>query len=60
MYSGKHEQEPAPFCSLQMALAPQGEGEHGLKCSTAGVRICGLHCMNGSPKYPVMHAQFGV
>lgn len=30
MYSGKQVQEPAPFCSRQMALAPQGEGTQGV------------------------------
>lgn len=28
-YSGKQEQDPAPWRSLQTALAPQGEGLHG-------------------------------
>lgn len=29
-YSGKQVQEPTPFLSLQIALAPHGEGLHGL------------------------------
>lgn len=33
MYSGRHVQAPAPFCSLQTALAPQGEGVHGVDTS---------------------------
>lgn len=33
MYSGKHEQEPAPFCSLHTALGPHGEGMHGVGLS---------------------------
>lgn len=32
-YSGKHVHEPTPFCSLQMALAPQGDGIQGVKLS---------------------------
>jgi hypothetical protein len=28
-YSGMHEQDPAPFFSLQIAFAPQGEGLQG-------------------------------
>lgn len=32
-YSGKHVHDPAPFCSRQIALAPHGEGRHGLICS---------------------------
>lgn len=30
---GRQLQEPAPFCSLQIALAPHGEGSHGDKYS---------------------------
>lgn len=29
-YSGKQEHEPAPLCSLQIALTPQGFGLHGI------------------------------
>ena len=29
-YSGKHAHDPAPFLSLHTALAPQGDGLHGL------------------------------
>lgn len=32
-YSGRQVQDPAPFCSLQIAFAPQGLGIHGDKCS---------------------------
>lgn len=32
-YSGKHVQEPAPFCSLHIAFAPHGEGLQGLLSS---------------------------
>lgn len=28
-YPGMQVQEPAPFCSLQIALAPQGDGVQG-------------------------------
>jgi hypothetical protein len=31
--SGKQEQDPAPFCSLQMALIPHGDGSQGFKYS---------------------------
>lgn len=27
--SGKQEHDPAPFCSLQMAFIPHGDGSHG-------------------------------
>lgn len=30
MYSGKQVQEPALFCSLQIAFAPQGDGTQGV------------------------------
>lgn len=33
-YSGKHVHEPAPCCSLQIALTPQGDGTQGERCST--------------------------
>lgn len=33
MYSGRHVQDPAPFCSLQIALAPHGEGMQGVRVS---------------------------
>jgi len=33
MYSGKQVQDPAPFCSRQMAFAPQGEGVQGVAIS---------------------------
>ena len=36
MNSGWHVHAPAPFCSLQIALAPHGEGSHGLLSSTIG------------------------
>lgn len=29
MYSGKHVQEPTPFCSLHTAFVPQGDGWQG-------------------------------
>lgn len=29
MYSGKQAQDPTPFCSLQMAFEPQGDGVQG-------------------------------
>lgn len=32
-YSGKHVQAPTPFLSLHIALAPHGDGLHGLTCS---------------------------
>lgn len=35
-YSGKQVQDPAPFCSLQIAFAPQGEGTQGLEISSIG------------------------
>lgn len=38
MYSGKHEHEPAPFCSLQTAFGPHGEGVHGVGLSV-GVSV---------------------
>lgn len=62
MYSGKHMQEPALFRSLQTALAPHGEGKHGLIWSSGGgVGISNtVHCWNGLPEYPGRHAQFGV
>lgn len=31
--SGKQEQDPAPFCSLQIAFMPHGDGSHGFKYS---------------------------
>lgn len=40
IYSGKQMQAPAPFCSLQIALEPQGEGLQGLIMSTMGCLIC--------------------
>lgn len=41
IYSGKHVQEPAPFCSLHMAFAPQGDGTHGVRLSsiTGAIRV---------------------
>lgn len=38
-YSGRQVQEPAPFCSLQTALAPQGDGIHGDVSSGFGAII---------------------
>lgn len=38
-YSGKHEQEPAPFCSRQIALMPHGDGIHGVTGSYGFVSI---------------------
>lgn len=35
-YSGKQEQEPAPFRSLHMALAPQGDGLQGILGPSVG------------------------
>lgn len=35
-YSGKHMQEPAPLRSLQIALAPHGDGLHGFLGSSTG------------------------
>jgi hypothetical protein len=32
-YSGRQTQDPAPFLSLHKALAPQGDGLHGLMSS---------------------------
>lgn len=32
-YSGRQEQDPAPFCSLQMAFMPHGDGSQGFKYS---------------------------
>jgi hypothetical protein len=36
MCSGKHVQAPAPFCSRQIAFAPQGDGTQGRVSSTTG------------------------
>lgn len=38
-YSGKHEHEPAPFCSLHTALGPHGEGMHGVGLSFICVSV---------------------
>lgn len=35
-YSGKQVQDPAPFCSRQIAFAPQGDGMQGLEISSIG------------------------
>lgn len=35
-YSGKQEQDPAPFLSLQIALAPHGDGLHGSGGASTG------------------------
>ena len=39
MFSGKHEHEPAPFCSLHTALGPHGEGMHGVGLSAGISRL---------------------
>jgi len=37
-YSGKHEQEPAPFRSLHIAFAPHGDGLHGIFGPSVGTK----------------------
>lgn len=34
-YPGIHEQEPAPFCCLQIAFTPHGDGSQGLRSSSS-------------------------
>lgn len=53
-------QEPALFCSLHSALAPHGDGTHGVgrSCSTAATSI--LQRKNGSPVYPISQMHIGV
>lgn len=44
MYSGKHEQDPAPLRSLHTALAPHGDGEHGVIISWGGAEMAKWVC----------------
>lgn len=38
-YSCMQVHDPAPFCSLQTALAPQGDGIQGFKISSTGSAV---------------------
>lgn len=41
-----HEHEPAPFFSLQMALAPHGDGSQGVGISTGSNTGEGMQSIN--------------
>lgn len=53
-------QEPALFCSLHSALAPHGDGTHGVGRSSSTEATSMLHRRNGSPVYPFSHMHIGV
>ena len=54
-------QEPTPFLSLQLALAPQGEGLHGdILSVVANSLSCTEHSLKGSPVNPGLHIQIGL
>lgn len=59
-WSSMQVHEPAPFCSRQTAFAPQGDGMHGLICSTTISCRWAWQPVNGSPWYPWRHWQFGM
>lgn len=50
-YSGKHVHDPAPFCSLQTALEPHGDGSHGVDIScSSGVAEMDLNWKDFRPR----------